>query len=68
MCDEVSASGDAASPAKCRRNAHAFARNRSVLVVHGPTFSSCATEMARILNRAPGGPLPVLSAGPTILD
>jgi branched-chain amino acid transport system substrate-binding protein len=67
ICDEVSASGDAASPAKCRRNAHAFARNRSVLVVHGPLFSSCAIEMARILNRAPGGPLPALSAGPTYL-
>ncbi len=67
ICDEVSASGDAASPVKCRRNAHAFARNRSVLVVHGPLFSSCAIEMARILNRAPGGPLPALSAGPTYL-
>ena len=67
ICDEVAASGDAASPAKCRRNAHAFARNRSVLVVHGPLFSSCAIEMARILNRAPGGPLPALSAGPTYL-
>jgi branched-chain amino acid transport system substrate-binding protein len=67
VCDEVAASGDASSPAKCRRNARAFARNRSVLVVHGPATSTCAIEMAPILNRAPGGPLPVLSAGPTYL-
>jgi branched-chain amino acid transport system substrate-binding protein len=67
VCDEVPASRDAASPAKCRRNARAFARSRSVLVVHGPLTSTCAVEMAPILNRAPGGPLPVLSAGPTYL-
>jgi branched-chain amino acid transport system substrate-binding protein len=67
VCDEVAASGDASSPAKCRRNARAFSRNRSVLVVHGPATSTCAIEMAPILNRAPGGPLPALSAGPTYL-
>ena len=67
VCDEVAATGDAASPVKCRRNARAFGRNRSVLVVHGPSTSTCAIEMAPILNRAPGGPLPVLSAGPTYL-
>ena len=67
ICDEVKASGDVASPAKCRRNARAFSRNRSVLVVHGPAFSTCAIEMARILNRAPAGPLPSLTAGPTYL-
>jgi branched-chain amino acid transport system substrate-binding protein len=67
VCNEVPAGGDAPSPAKCRRTARAFARNRSVLVVHGPQTSSCAVEMAAILNRARGGPLPVLSAGPTYL-
>jgi branched-chain amino acid transport system substrate-binding protein len=67
ICDEVAASGDASSPAKCRRNARAFAGNRSVLVFHGPATSTCAVEMAPILNRAPGGPLPMLSAGPTYL-
>jgi branched-chain amino acid transport system substrate-binding protein len=67
VCSEVPAGGDAPSPAKCRRTARAFARNASVLVVHGPQTSSCAAEMAAILNRARGGPLPVLSAGPTYL-
>jgi branched-chain amino acid transport system substrate-binding protein len=67
VCNEVPAGRDAPSPAKCRRTARAFARNPSVLVVHGPQTSSCAVEMAAILNRAPGGPLPLLSAGPTYL-
>ena len=39
ICDEASASGDAASPAKCRRNAHAFALYPWSAVVHGPLFS-----------------------------
>jgi branched-chain amino acid transport system substrate-binding protein len=67
VCNEVPAGGDAPSPAKCRRTARAFARNRSVLVVSGVQTSSCAVEMAAILNRARGGPLPVLAAGPTYL-
>ncbi len=67
ICDEVAASGDDADPAKCRRNARAFARNRSVIAVHGPLFSGCAREMAPILNRARGGPLPQVVAGPTYL-
>ena len=67
VCDEVAATGDAASPTKCRRHARAFVRNRSVLVVHGPQTSTCAIEMVPILNRAPGGPLPMLSAGPSYL-
>jgi branched-chain amino acid transport system substrate-binding protein len=67
VCNEVPPGGDAPSPAKCRRTARAFARNRSVLVVHGPQTSSCAVEMAAILNRAPGGPLALLTAGPTYL-
>jgi branched-chain amino acid transport system substrate-binding protein len=67
ICGETTASGDAASPVKCRRNARAFARNRSVLVVHGPLFSSCSREATPILNRAPGGPLAQTVAGPTYL-
>ena len=67
ICDEVETSGDTAGPVKCRRNARAFARNRSVLAVVGPLFSGCAQEMLPILNRAPGGPLPAVSGSPTYL-
>jgi branched-chain amino acid transport system substrate-binding protein len=67
VCGETTGGGDAASPARCRRNARLLARNRSVLVVHGPLFSGCAAEMIPILNRAPGGPLAQTAAGPTYL-
>jgi branched-chain amino acid transport system substrate-binding protein len=67
ICGETTASGDASSPVKCRRNARAFARNRSVIVVHGPLFSTCSREVTPILNRAPGGPLAQTVAGPTYL-
>lgn len=67
ICDEVAATGDTAGPARCRRNARAFVRNRSVLAVLGPMFSGCALEMLPILNRASGGPLPAISGSPTYL-
>jgi branched-chain amino acid transport system substrate-binding protein len=67
VCSEVPAGGDAPSPAKCRRTARSFARNRSILVVSGVQTSTCAVEMAAILNRARGGPLPLFTAGPTYL-
>jgi branched-chain amino acid transport system substrate-binding protein len=57
ICDEISATRGLMSPAKCWRNARAFARNRSVVGVVGPMHSDCATEMLPSLNRAPGGPL-----------
>lgn len=63
VCDETSATRGLMSPAKCWRNARAFARNRSVVGVVGPMHSDCATEMLPSLNRAPGGPL--VSVAPT---
>jgi branched-chain amino acid transport system substrate-binding protein len=65
VCAETD--GDRPSPTKCRRSARAFARNPSVIVVYGPLFSSCASEMIPILNRAPKGPLAQIVAGPTYL-
>jgi branched-chain amino acid transport system substrate-binding protein len=64
-CDEMSAPRGLSSPAKCRSNASAFARNRSVLGVVGPMHSHCAEEMLPILNQAPGGPLVLLSPSAT---
>jgi branched-chain amino acid transport system substrate-binding protein len=65
VCGETD--GDSPSPTKCRRTARAFARNPSVIVVHGPLFSSCASEMIPILNSGPKGPLAQTVAGPTYL-
>jgi hypothetical protein len=67
ICGETTASGDASSPERCRANARAFARNRSVIVVHGPLFSTCVREAGPILNSAPGGPVAQTLAGPTYL-
>jgi branched-chain amino acid transport system substrate-binding protein len=67
LCDETTAGGDESDPAKCRHNARAFARNRSVIAVAGPWGSSCATEMLPILNRAPDGPLAAISGSATYL-
>jgi branched-chain amino acid transport system substrate-binding protein len=66
LCDEASAADDVDLP-KCRRNAEAFARNRSVVAVIGPTTSGCAAAMIPILNRAAGGPIALVGPGNTYL-
>jgi branched-chain amino acid transport system substrate-binding protein len=65
ICDEMEASRGISSPAKCRRNARAFARNRGVLGVLGAKHSHCVLEMLPQLNGAPGGPLVLIGASPT---
>jgi branched-chain amino acid transport system substrate-binding protein len=67
ICDETTAKSDFSDPAKCRSNARAFARNRSVVAVLGAWSSSCTAEMLPILGRAPGGAIPTLGASPTYL-
>jgi branched-chain amino acid transport system substrate-binding protein len=62
-CEETNAKTGIPSPQKCRRNAKAYAENRSVLGVIGPLTSNCATHMLAILNKAPGGPLATISGG-----
>ena len=64
-CEETSARTGQPSTEKCRRNARAFAMDRSVLGVVGPLYSSCAANMLATVNRAPGGPLAVLSGSNT---
>src|SRR5262249_37551134 len=48
-------------------NARAFARDRSVVAVVGPLFSGCVPPMLPILNKAPGGAIPVISGAATYL-
>ncbi|TMK69041.1 MAG: hypothetical protein E6G49_12955 [Actinobacteria bacterium] len=67
ICDETTATSDFADPKKCAANARAFTRNRSVLAVVGPHFSSCAASMLGILSKAPGGAIPVISGSTTYL-
>ena len=55
------------APAKCARNAKAFAADPSVVAVLGPVTSTCTGATLPIVNRAPGGALPVISMSSTYL-
>jgi DNA-binding SARP family transcriptional activator/ABC-type branched-subunit amino acid transport system substrate-binding protein len=50
---------------RCRPNARAYAADRSVLAVIGPFSSPCASRQIAIANRAPGGPLAMISPAAT---
>jgi branched-chain amino acid transport system substrate-binding protein len=65
FCEETSANTGRPSPAKCARNARAFANNSNVIGVVGPLTSTCATHMLAALNSAPGGPLATISGSNT---
>jgi DNA-binding SARP family transcriptional activator/ABC-type branched-subunit amino acid transport system substrate-binding protein len=45
----------------CKANAHEYVENPTVIGVVGPLASGCAIEEIPILNRAPGGPVPIVS-------
>jgi branched-chain amino acid transport system substrate-binding protein len=67
VCDEASASSPLPSPAKCARNAKAFAADPSIVVVVGPVSSACSAAMLPLLNRSRDGALPVISMSNTYL-
>jgi SARP family transcriptional regulator, regulator of embCAB operon len=45
----------------CKASAHEYVENPTVIGVVGPLASGCAIEEIPILNRAPGGPVPIVS-------
>jgi branched-chain amino acid transport system substrate-binding protein len=63
-CDDSVATSPA-SPAHCVANAHAYARDKSVIGVIGPWATSCSQVEIPILNRAPGGPIAMISPSNT---
>jgi YVTN family beta-propeller protein len=60
-CDDATGQYGVWDPATCRDNARAYARNPAVVGVVGPFNSGCTAEMLPILNRAPGGPVALVS-------
>src|SRR5215207_4872681 len=50
---------------RCPANARTYAVNKSVLGVIGPFSSPCAARQIAITNRAPGGPLAMISPSAT---
>ena len=64
-CDESTAQTGDYEKRRCAANANAFARAEQVVAVIGPFSSFCAQLQIPILNRAPGGPLALVSPSNT---
>jgi branched-chain amino acid transport system substrate-binding protein len=64
-CDDATAQQGGWAAEKCTANARAYAADRSVLGVLGTFNSGCAKLEIPIANRAPGGPLAMLSSANT---
>jgi branched-chain amino acid transport system substrate-binding protein len=60
-CDDATAQADGTDPKRCAANTQAYAANRSVIGVIGPYESMCAPALLPPLNRAPDGPLGIVS-------
>ena len=66
-CDDSLASTGEWDENLCRSNADAYAGNPDVIGVIGTYNSGCAQVMIPILNKAPGGGLPMVSPGNTLV-
>jgi branched-chain amino acid transport system substrate-binding protein len=66
-CDDSLASTGEWDENLCRTNAHKYAANPDVIGVIGTYNSGCAAIEMPILNRAPGGGVPMVSPGNTFV-
>ena len=64
-CDDATAQEGAWASEKCSANAQAYAQNKSVIGVIGTFNSGCAEIIIPVLNRAPGGPVGMISPANT---
>ena len=64
-CDDSTAQAGSWDSAKCSSNARAYANNKSVLGVVGTFNSGCAKLEIPVANRAPDGPLAMVSPANT---
>jgi branched-chain amino acid transport system substrate-binding protein len=64
-CDDATAQAGKWDSAKCSANGNAYARNKDVIGVLGTFNSGCAEIIVPILNRAPGGPVAMVSPANT---
>jgi branched-chain amino acid transport system substrate-binding protein len=64
-CDDSTAQSDISDPRTCEANAKALARAEQVVGVVGPYDSQCSEIMIPIADRAPRGPLAVISPSST---
>jgi branched-chain amino acid transport system substrate-binding protein len=64
-CDDSTAQAGKWDSGKCSANANAYAQNSSLGMVIGTFNSGCAEIIAPILNRAPNGPIAMVSPANT---
>jgi branched-chain amino acid transport system substrate-binding protein len=64
-CDDSTAQAGKWASEKCSANAQAYAQNRAVIGVIGTFNSGCAEIVIPILNRAPSGPVGMVSPANT---
>jgi ABC-type branched-subunit amino acid transport system substrate-binding protein/DNA-binding beta-propeller fold protein YncE/predicted Ser/Thr protein kinase len=64
-CDASTAQSGVWEPRRCAANANAYGRAKGLVAVIGPYNSQCAQYQLASLNRAPGGPVPVVSPANT---
>jgi len=64
-CDDSTAQAGKWDSAKCSQNGNAYASNKDVIGVIGTFNSGCAEIIVPILNRAPGGPVGMVSPANT---
>jgi branched-chain amino acid transport system substrate-binding protein len=64
-CDDSTAQAGKWDSGKCSTNANAYARNQGVVGVVGTFNSGCAEIVIPILNKAPNGPLAMVSPANT---
>ncbi len=64
-CDDATAQEGAWASEKCSANAQAYAQNKTVIGVIGTFNSGCAEIIIPVLNRAPDGPVGMISPANT---
>jgi branched-chain amino acid transport system substrate-binding protein len=64
-CDDSTAQSGAWDPGKCTANGNSYATNQAVVGVLGTFNSGCAKLIVPLLNRAPNGPVAMLSVANT---
>jgi branched-chain amino acid transport system substrate-binding protein len=67
-CDDSTAQAGAWDAGKCTSNGRAYAGDRSVLGILGTFNSGCAKLILPLANRAPAGPLGMLSVANTAVE
>jgi len=65
VCDDATPRSPGFDERACSANAHDYVKDPSVIAIAGPFSSGCAGPEIPILNRAPGGPLAIVSPSST---